>query len=62
MNRIAEVLKVLVEIADKAESVARYRALVSEAAARGDLDLMADSIDATAAKIAAYISEGDPDA
>ena len=57
MDRIIKVLQALREIADKAESVARYRALVAEAARRGDLDLVAYDLAKTAQQIDDFIGE-----
>ena len=57
MDRVIKVLQALREIADKAESVARYRALVAEAARRGDLDLVAYDLSKTAQEIDAFIGD-----
>ncbi len=57
MDRVIKVLQALREIADKAESVARYRALVAEAARRGDLDLVAYDLSKTAQEIDDFIGE-----
>lgn len=57
MERVIRVLEALRDIAAQAEDLARYRALVAEAARRGDLDLITVDLDKTAADVAAFIEE-----
>lgn len=59
MDRVIKVLEALRDIAAQAESVARYRALVAEAARRGDLDLVAVDLEKTATQIDEYIGVDD---
>ncbi len=59
MDRLIKVLEALRDIAAQAENVTRYRALVAEAARRGDLDLVAVDLEKTATQIDEYIGGTD---
>lgn len=62
MSRLREFMAILDKIeriADKAKSVAEYRAMVAEAANRGDLDIASSSFADANARAEDFISQGD---
>lgn len=56
MNEAVKLLETIHRIAKEATTIAEYRALVAEAAQRGDLDVSVETYKGTAERVDAFIS------